>query len=158
MKKTGGVWEIIKNGAGTAPTSNPYTPGGGIRPDVVVTDGAGQAKTLLEMKFPGDKLNKNQVPGGNYSKAAKKLGADYEVLEVEDDCDCWKNGPPPGSAPVTAPSTEESSGWETAGKVGLGLATGLAVFGCFASGICEAVGAATATFLGIGAAATAMAN
>ena len=87
MKKNG-KWGVMQNKAGTAPTANPYTPGGGIRPDLVTLDTAGNKKAMIEVKFPGDSLNANQSPGGKYHDAARDLGLDYLVLEV-DKCPCW---------------------------------------------------------------------
>lgn len=108
MSRGGDGWGIIKNGAGTAPTSNPYTPRGGIRPDIVATDGCGNPTSMIEMKFPGDAPNANQMPGGKYDQAARDLGIEYDSVTVEDDCaHCWEE--PPGGSPVPIALPEKST-------------------------------------------------
>ncbi|MBA8902423.1 PAAR-like domain-containing protein [Phyllobacterium sp. P30BS-XVII] len=98
--KAAGVWGIIMNKGGTAPTSNPMTPGGGIRPDVLCRTG-GSNSMLVEMKFKGDTLSPRQKE--LYPQAAKDIGAKNETLDVEQDCDC-SGGGGTAPAPVTAPS------------------------------------------------------
>lgn len=116
MRNGSNGWEVIQNRAGTGPTSNPFTPRGGIRPDIVLTDGAGNPTRMIEMKFPGDTLNANQQVGGAYDQAAEELGIDYDSMDVEDACDfCWGSGPPGSPVPVTAPQTssetQSDDGW-----------------------------------------------
>ena len=160
MKDSGNGWEVIKNRAGNAPTSNPYTPGGGIRPDIVLTDGAGTPTRMIEMKFPGDRLNANQSPGGKYDEAADDLGIEYDSMDVEDACDfCWNGGPPGSPVPVTAPqrapATASDDGW-SAGEIaaGVGVAVvGVVVVAAFATGVGEAALGIAALF-SLGAAAT----
>ncbi len=137
-----GAWQVLMNGAGTAPTSNPYTPGGGIRPDIVTVDAAGRPTRMIEMKFPGDSFNRNQNPAdpnSAYNRAANDLGVEYDQIDVENDCPCW-NGPPPGGAPapvpVPAPATESS--W-TPWLVGAGVVVvGIGAVACYASVACGA--------------------
>lgn len=93
-----GIWGIIMNRGRTAPTSNPITPGGGIRPDVLCR-AKGENALLVEMKFPGDELSERQRE--LYPQAADDVGADYETLDVDEHCDCSGGG---GTAP--APVTE----------------------------------------------------
>jgi hypothetical protein len=121
---------IIPNSTGTGPTSNPITPGGGIRPDILVRSRE-QTTKIIEMKFEGDTLNTNQqqIPESKYSQAADNQGADYEVLE-EDDCTPFCDGgggrapvTVPAPVPVPVPASEPSKGinWWLVG--GLGVAT-----------------------------------
>ncbi len=140
-------WEVIRNRAGDAPTSNPITPGGGIRPDVILTDGRGNPTRMIEMKFPGDSLNRNQLPGGKYSDAADDLGIEYEIVDVGKDCAfCWDPPPPPepvpAPRPVPAPAAQEDEGWGINwAAVGAGalvvLGVGAAV-ACVATVVCGA--------------------
>lgn len=153
MTKGEGGWDVIRNGAGNAPTSNPYTPSGGIRPDIVQTDRAGRPRRMVEIKFPGDTLNANQRPGGAYSQAADDLGIDYDIVEIAVECAfCWNPPPPPPPLPVLdpvpVPETEPARGWgidwAAVGTVVLGVAVVAGVVACVATVICGA-GAATAT-------------
>ena len=162
MREGANGWEVIKNGAGNAPTSNPFTPGGGIRPDIVLTDGAGNPTRMVEMKFPGDRLNANQSPGGKYDDAADDLGVDYDSMDVEDACDfCWGGGPPGSPVPVTAPQTSRETqtddGW-SAGDYALagGVAVGVVIVGALAVASAPVSGtvAAIAGIFGLTAAAT----
>jgi hypothetical protein len=141
-------WEIISNTAGTGPTSNPYTPGGGIRPDIVLTDGAGNPTRIIEMKFPGDSLNANQVNGSAYDQAAADLGVDYDVLDLdpenpdENPCAfCW-DPPPPSGSPVPAAESEPAD--NTLRNVG--VVAGLALLAC---AIAEPCGAALVAAAGL---------
>jgi len=133
MIKQEGSWTILLNQAKTAPTSNPITPRGGIRPDILCRSG-GQNTKLVEIKFKGDVLSRNQRR--NYPQAAKDLGAKPHVLDVEKHCDCHDGGGG-GTAPATAPVPargelpESSDGfWRSAGWAGLGF---LAAFGIAAA-------------------------
>lgn len=148
FKKVGETsFNVIMNKGGTAPTSNPYTPGGGIRPDCVANDGAGNITRIIEMKFPGDSLRPSQMPGGAYSQAANERGADYDVIDVTE-CKCWDDGEGPGQ-PVTAPAAqkEKEISWGSIAKGGLMvIGAGLAAVACVA-GACEAIAAAAAATL-----------
>lgn len=153
MQRGSKGWEVIRNRTGNAPTSNPYTPGGGIRPDIVQTDGRGNPTRIVEVKFPGDKPNANQRPGGAYGQAADDLGVDYDIVDVEEDCAfCWDPPPPPPRpvpVPVPAPAREPARNWSIDwGAVGAGLlvvGVGVAVVACVASVVCgAAAGAGTA--------------
>ncbi|WP_150526864.1 DUF4150 domain-containing protein [Roseibium sediminis] len=141
MKLVDGVWQIIMNKAGAGPTSNPITPKGGIRPDVVVNN-SGKPSKIIEVKFEGDKPNANQRAGGAYDEAAEDLGVERDNLTVEDDCDCGDGG---GTAPepvmVPSPSGAEDEGLSTAQKVGLGagIAAGIGVIACLIAEPCGAI-------------------
>lgn len=158
-----GAWQVLMNGAGTGPTSNPYTPGGGIRPDIVTVDAAGNPTRMIEMKFPGDKYNANQNPAdpnSPYNRAAEDLGVEYEQIDVENDCPCWGGGGPPGqTVPVTAPSPApvKDDGWNpwhvAAGVVGI-VVVGIGVAACYASVGCGAAVTAGLAIGGGGALAT----
>ncbi|NDK36838.1 PAAR-like domain-containing protein [Rhodovulum sulfidophilum] len=148
-------FDVILNRAGTGPTSNGFTPMGGIRPDCVIVDSQGSPKRIIEMKFPGDALRDTQKPGGAYDMAAQQHGAEYDVLEVGDQCDCWDDGSPPGD-PVTALSTngQDEEGFDLGGAAkvaGVAVVAGIGLFACFASGLCEAAAAATAGAAGLAA-------
>lgn len=142
MSQQDGKWGVITNKAGDAPTSNPITPSGGIRPDIVTTDGKGNPTRIVELKFPGDTPNANQVPGGKYSAAARDLDVDYDVIDIAVKCAfCWDPPPPglpqpvPGPSPVPvpapapkpvpepAPEPEHSTpwGWIIGGAVAVGI-------------------------------------
>lgn len=159
MREAENGWEVIQNAAGTGPTSNPYTPGGGIRPDIVLTDGAGNPTRMIEMKFPSDELNVNQSPGGKYDRAANELGIEYDSMDVETACDfCWNDGPPGSPVPVTPPQTrtaaQEDDGW-SAGDIALGVGgvvVGVVVVASFATGVGQtALGVAALFSLGAAA-------
>jgi hypothetical protein len=105
-----GIWGIILNNALNAPTSNPITPGGGIRPDAVCRAN-GATRSVVEMKFPGDELSQRQRD--LYPQAAEDLDAEYETLEVEDDCDCSNGGGGTAPAPVTAPQSSPNPAFPT---------------------------------------------
>lgn len=153
MQVVNGAWQVISNGAGTGPTSNPITPGGGIRPDIVTVDSAGNPTRIIEMKFPGDKYNANQNPldpDSSYNRAADDLGVEYDQIDVEEDCPCWGGGPPgepvPVESPAPAPQPEEDEGWSTGTKVLVGtgvvvgvVAAGFAAAACAASVVCAGV-------------------
>lgn len=165
MTKGDDGWDVIRNRAGDAPTSNPFTPRGGIRPDIIGTDGAGNPTGIFEIKFPGDKLNPNQRPGGGaYSRAANDLGVKYKPIEIVKDCAfCWDPPPPPPPkpvpapnpvpAPVPAPVEEHVSNWgwdvdwAAVGTVVLGVAIVGGVVACAVSVVCglTAAGATAAT-------------
>ncbi|MEL6915891.1 MAG: PAAR-like domain-containing protein [Pseudomonadota bacterium] len=89
-----GDWGVLMNRAGTGPSARWMTPRGGIRPDIVTTDGAGNPTAMIEMKGPGDRLNANQSPGGKYDDAADSMDIEYQQLDVtdeEDGCPCWND-------------------------------------------------------------------
>ncbi|MEM8799289.1 MAG: PAAR-like domain-containing protein [Pseudomonadota bacterium] len=148
MRVVDGAWQVISNTAGTGPTSNPITPRGGIRPDIVTVDSAGNPTRMIEMKFPGDRFNANQNPtdpNSAYNRAADDLGVEYEQIDVEDDCPCWGNGPPgdpvPVEAPAPMPQPDEEWGLGTkiavgAGIVGGAILAGIAISACAASVVC----------------------
>lgn len=146
-----GGWEIIQNRAGTAPTSNPITPRGGIRPDLILTDSASNPSRMIEVKFPGDTLRPTQKAGNAYDRAAKDLGIDYDVMEVEDTCDfCWDPPPPPPPVPVAEPAPTPSSEWNAGQIAGVVLVVGVGVaaVACYASVACGA--AVSAALAGAG--------
>lgn len=150
MQVVNGAWQIVSNGAGTGPTSNPYTPAGGIRPDVVTVDSAGNPTRIIEMKFPGDSYNANQNPSdpnSAYNRAADDLDVEYDQIDVENDCPCWGGGPPgepvPVEAPSPAPEEDEEWGWGKTILVGAGAVAVvglgyLAASACVASVVCGA--------------------
>ncbi|MDD7973735.1 PAAR-like domain-containing protein [Roseinatronobacter alkalisoli] len=152
MQGRDGAWGIIRNSAGTGPTSNPITPGGGIRPDIVTVNSAGEPTRMIEMKFPGDSFNANQNPmdpNSAYNRAAEDLGVEYEQIDVENDCPCWGGGPPGSPVPVTVPTPEPSSerNW-TPYIVGAGVAVlAVGAVACYATVAC---GAAVTGALGLG--------
>lgn len=140
-KGSDSAWEIIPNRAGTGPTSNPITPRGGIRPDLVLTDGASNPSRMIEVKFPGDTLRPTQKINGAYDRAAKDLGIDYDVMDVEETCDfCWDPPPPPAPVPVAAPAPEKSSGWSWGQVLGgvVVVGVGVAAVACYVSVACGA--------------------
>lgn len=136
------VWQIITNkkGTGNVPTSNPFTPQDGIRPDAI-TMRNGRPDKLIEVKFPGDRLNYNQK--FNYPDAADDIDADYEVLEVDKDCNCGSHDPEPEPEPVKVKEEEKEEekeeqkeiefkphhtpgALETLGAIALAIALGIA--------------------------------
>ena len=161
MQQRNGTWEIIKNQAGNAPTSNPITPRGGIRPDFVTVDAAGNPTRIIEMKFPGDQYRPTQRPdnpNSAYNRAADDLGVEYEQIDLEDgDCDCWNDGPPGEGVPVEAPSPapEDDEEWSTATKilVGTGVVAGVVVAGVAAAACAASVACGAAVVFGGGAVA-----
>lgn len=126
MKLVDGIWQVIMNRAGSAPTSNPFTPRGGIRPDTVVRQGGNTTK-VVEIKFEGDTLSRNQIK--KYPQAAQDLEADYEVLDVEEDCDCSDG------------DGGEGEGLTTGQKVGIGagIIAGIAAIACIIAEPCGAI-------------------
>lgn len=158
MERGENGWDVIRNRTGDAPTSNPITPQGGIRPDVVHTDGAGKPTRIVEFKFPGDTPNANQRPGGAYSQAADDLGIPYDLIDVAIECAfCWDPPPPPPPVPVPVPVPvpETDSGWDinwgAVGAVALGVVLVAGAVACVATVICGA-GMATATAVTAGVA------
>ncbi|WP_342078298.1 PAAR-like domain-containing protein [Yoonia sp. SS1-5] len=126
MEKKGGKWGIVKQnkGKGPMPSSNPFTRGGGIRPDAVAVDGSGKPQCIFEMKFPGDTLRDSQKrhPNSKYSKAAKQFGVNYDVI---DDCPCF---PKPKKRKSAAGKTSKSKRKKTvaAGAAGPASVGGIA--------------------------------
>lgn len=159
MSQQGGTWQVIQNTAGTGPTSNPITPGGGIRPDCIGTDGAGGANRIIEMKFPGDTYNANQNPDDPFSKynqAAEDLDADYDQIDVEEDCECWNGGGGGSPVPVVVPgAAPEEEGLSTGEKVlyGVGAVAVVAVgVLAYATGVGEIATLGALLFGGVAAA------
>ncbi|PJI84356.1 uncharacterized protein DUF4150 [Yoonia maricola] len=161
MTVVNGAWQVISNGAGTGPTSNVFTPGGGIRPDIVTVDSAGNPTRMIEMKFPGDTFNANQNPAdpnSAYNRAADDLGIEYEQIDVENDCPCWGGGPPgepvPVETPAPAPSLEDEGEWSWGKRilVGTGVVAGVVVVGVAGAACVASVACAGALVLGGGTA------
>ncbi|WP_181420722.1 PAAR-like domain-containing protein [Rhodobacter viridis] len=137
---------MSQGGKGSVPTSNPMTPGGGIRPDCILRDGSGTVTRLVEMKCPRDTLRPTQAltRGSPYNRAAQGLGTDCDLLDVTE-CGCWDDPPPGALVPVTVPSPqkEPATDWGKVAKyTAVTAGAGLAIFACWASGVCEAAAAA----------------
>ena len=150
-----GKWGIITNTSGTSDhppgttqTTNPITPFGGIRPDVIFRNG-GKTERIIEVKFGKDTPNANQNPFDEYSKynvAARDPGARYQVLR-EQECPCKEEKNEPEAAPIPAREKEGFSvgTYVAMGVIGIGVVAACVFGGCeaaLAGGIIAAASAA----------------
>lgn len=104
--QTNGKWDpVMSKNSPNDFSTNPFTPAGGRRLDIVLSEGEKITK-LYDIKFPGDDFQPGQLKA--YEQITTDLDAEFSAYYLKDECGEWPKKCPNNPKPVEEPATAKS--------------------------------------------------